>query len=102
MDHAQLPGRGLLKGGYLLAKDKLLRLKHMLYGRQQLKVEGLVLALQVKHGNGHGHGLAGLGGAASRSYAVLHGNILPTMEPVPHPCVSFGNGAKFESDERRG
>ncbi len=54
--HAQLPGCGLLKGGHLLAKDKLLRLKHMPEGFQQFLVERLVLALQVEHGYGLGVG----------------------------------------------
>jgi hypothetical protein len=45
VNQAQLPGRGLFKYGDLLAKDKLLRLKYMRYGRQKFLVEGLVLAL---------------------------------------------------------
>jgi hypothetical protein len=95
MDHAQLPGRGLLKGGYLLAKDKLLGLKHMLDGRQQLPVHRLVLAFQIKHGHG-------LDGTVGRGCSLLHGDILSTMEPVAHPWAGFENKAKFNLDEKRG
>ena len=49
--HAQLPGRGLLKGGDRLAENELLRLKHMAERLQQFLLERLVLALQVEHGN---------------------------------------------------
>jgi hypothetical protein len=54
--NAELCGRGALKGCYRLAKDKLLRLKHMIEGLEQFLVKGLVLPLQVQHWNRHGHG----------------------------------------------
>ena len=77
MGHAQLPGRGPLKGSHLLAKNKLLRLKHMPQGLQQFLVERLVLALQIEHGHGHGTGwLPGLECAVGIG-GVLHANILP-------------------------
>ena len=68
--------------GDRLAKDKLLRLKHMVDGCEQFLVEGLVLALEVEHGDGHWRGLGGLGGIPGRDWAVLHADILPTMEPI--------------------
>ena len=80
--YPQLPGGGLLKLGDLLAKDKLLRLKHMIDGSQQFLVEGLVLAFEVEHGDGRGRGGCGLGGISGRNWAVLHGDILPTKEAV--------------------
>jgi hypothetical protein len=43
--------RGLLKGGYRLAKNELLRLKYMANGLQQFLMERLVLALKVQHGH---------------------------------------------------
>jgi len=38
----------------MLAKDELLRLKHMAERLQQFLVERTVLALEVQHGNGLG------------------------------------------------
>ena len=62
-------GGGLLKGGYRLAQDKLLRLKYMPERLQQLLVERLVLALEVQHGHGLGGLAAGLRGGVR---SVLH------------------------------
>ena len=52
--HAQLRSGGLFKGGYRLAKNELLRLKHMPDRVQQFLVERAVLALEVQHGHGLG------------------------------------------------
>jgi hypothetical protein len=62
MRHAQLVGRRPLKCGHLLAKDKLLRLKHMSDGFKQFLVKRLVLALEVQHG----HGQIGVGWTLGR------------------------------------
>ena len=53
MRHAQLRRRGALKSGHLAAKHELLRLQHLLEGSQQFLMQGLVLALQVQHRDGH-------------------------------------------------
>ena len=74
--HAQLPGSGALKGGYLLAKDELLSLKDSPDRIQQFLVERAVLALEVQHGDG----LGGLGGRPRRRAGVLHVAILPVAE----------------------
>ena len=50
--HAQLRGRGALKGGDRLTEDKLLRLKYMRRRHPAVPVERLVLALEVQHGHG--------------------------------------------------
>ena len=52
MGHAQLPRCGPLKSGYLLAKDKLLRLKYVAHRLQKFVVERAILALEVQHGDG--------------------------------------------------
>ena len=57
MGYSELRGGGALKGGYRLAKDKLLRLKHMVERLEQFLVQRLVLALEVQHRHRHGHGL---------------------------------------------
>jgi hypothetical protein len=57
MYYAQLGGSLALEFGNRLAEDKLLRLKDMLQGLEQFLVQGVVLALQVKHWYGHWHRL---------------------------------------------
>ena len=82
--HAQLAGSGLLKGGNLLAKNELLRLKHMAHRLQQFLVQGLVLALQVEHGNGLGGLVAGLRGGIR---CVLHANYFSSWQ---RECCPIG------------
>ncbi len=76
MSHAQLPGRGPLKGGYRLAKDELLRLKHLGNRIQEFLMERDVLALEVQHG----YGLGGLGGSCMSGAGVLHVMMVPAAE----------------------
>ena len=78
MCDSQLAGGSLLKCGNLLAKDKLLRLKHKAYRLQQLLMEGLVLALEVEHG----YWLSFLGGGSRGNGGVLHANILPILPDI--------------------
>ena len=82
MCDSQLAGGSLLKCGNLLAKDKLLRLKHMAYRLQQLLMEGLVLTLEVEHWDGSGRGLSFLGGSLRWNGGVLHANILPILPEI--------------------
>jgi hypothetical protein len=63
--HAQLRSGGTLKGGYRLAQNELLLLKDGIERSQQLMVEGLVLALEVEHGDR----LGGSGGRRRRGGA---------------------------------
>ncbi len=72
MGHTQLFCRSLFKGSYRLAKDELLRLKHMSDGIQQFLVERAVLALEVQHR----HRLRGLKGTG-RSGRGFHLTMLP-------------------------
>ena len=66
-------GRGFLfECGDLLTEDKLLRIKHMPDGCEQLLMERPVLALEVEHGNGLGGSGFGGGGVG----LVLHEAIL--------------------------
>jgi hypothetical protein len=60
----------------LLAKDKLLRLKHMPDGFKQFLVKRLVLALEVQHG----HGLSAVGWTLGRDCDVFHAPILPATD----------------------
>ncbi len=62
MRDGKLFGGGALKGRGRLTEDKLLRLQHMAKGGQQLLLERLVLALEVKLGTGRT--AAGTGGLA--------------------------------------
>ncbi len=63
MGHAQLPGRGALKGGYRLAENKLLRLKHRLDRVQQFLVERRYWRLRSSMGTGWTAGAASRTGA---------------------------------------
>ena len=87
--HAQLLLGGALKGGYRLAKDELLRLKHVGDRIQQFLVERTVLALEVQHG----HRLGGCGGTPRRGESILHPFILPAAEGA----ASHGEAAQTGS-----
>jgi hypothetical protein len=77
--NAQVFRSGLLKNGYRLTKDKLLRLKHMPKSIEQFLVEWAVLTLQVKHGHRRGYGLGRAGRVAGRFNCVCHGSILAAV-----------------------
>jgi hypothetical protein len=51
MGQAQLTGRGALKFGYRLAENELLRLKHAVQGFEELVVNGVILTLEIQHGD---------------------------------------------------
>ena len=76
--HAQLRGCGLLECGYRLAKDELLRLKHMVHRIQQFPVERAVLALEVQHG----YRLGGCSGTPRRGWRVFHPTMLTAAQGV--------------------
>jgi len=100
--YPELPGCGLLKCSDLLSQDKLLRLKHMAYGGKQFPMKGLVLAFEVEHRDGCGRGRCGLGGIPGRNWAILHLDILPTMEAVVRHRVRAGTRMGILLDGRRG
>ena len=70
--HAQLDSGGFFKGGYRIAENELLRLKHLPDRVQQLLVERAVLAFEVQHG----HRLGGCGWASLRIRRGVHNPML--------------------------
>ena len=96
--HAQMLLGGALKGGYRLAQDKLLPLKHLLDRFQQLPVEWQVLAFEVQHR----HRLRRFGRIPVRTRGrgkhVFHPTMLPArrmLRPTAeHRRLERGRGPK--------
>ena len=85
MRNAELVGGSVFESGYRLTEDKLLRLQHMPEGLKQLMVQGLVLTLQVEHGNRLAFG----SGMHGRVGTVLH----PDRVAAGHKKSSTSDGS---------